>query len=57
MYNSVIGRYFSVQFVYNLRSFGKKGTKNMKDYDYIESKGNVGMGSSTNRMGPPMPRH
>ena len=57
MYNSVIGRYFSVQFVYNLRSFGKKGSKNMKDYDYIESKGNVGMGSSTNRMGPPMPRH
>ena len=44
--NSVIGRYFSVQFVYNLRRFGKKGSTNSKDYDYVESKGSVGMGNS-----------
>lgn len=56
MYNSVIGRYFSIQFVYNLRSFGKRGSKNMNDYDYRESKGGVGMGAT--RVGPPMPpRH
>lgn len=44
--NSVIGRYFSVQFVYNLRHFGKKGTKQMNDYDYNESKASVGMGNA-----------
>ncbi len=50
--NSVIGRYFSVQFVYNLRAFGKRGSKSMKDYDYKESKGSVGMsqGNSGTRM-------
>lgn len=31
--NSVIGRYYMVQFVYNLRHFGKRGSKNMSDYD------------------------
>ncbi len=31
--NSVIGRYYMVQFVYNLRHFGKKGSKNAADYD------------------------
>lgn len=41
--NSVIGRYFSIQFVYNLRHFGKRGSKQAKDYDYVESKGSVGM--------------
>lgn len=53
--NSVIGRYFSVQFIYNLRHFGKRGSKNMKDYDYKESKNsNVGMssGAGGNRFGP-----
>jgi hypothetical protein len=56
MTNSVIGRYFSVQFVYNLRHFGKRGSKQMSDYDYKESKSNVGMGSANtgNRFGPPM---
>ena len=56
MTNSVIGRYFSVQFVYNLRHFGKRGSKQMSDYDYKESKSSVGMGSGNtgNRFGPPM---
>ena len=52
----LIGRYFSVQFVYNLRHFGKRGSKQMSDYDYKESKSSVGMGSANtgNRFGPPM---
>ncbi len=36
IYNSVIGRYYMVQFVYNLRHFGKKGSRNMKDYGGME---------------------
>lgn len=44
MTNSVIGRYFSVQFVYNLRRFGKRGSQQMSDYNYKESTGSVGMG-------------
>lgn len=31
--NSVVGRYYMVQFTYNLRHFGKKGSQNIKDYD------------------------
>ncbi len=53
--NSVIGRYVCVQFVYNLRHFGKRGSKDTKDYDIQESKSSVGM-SNTNsgtRFGPP----
>ena len=50
--NSVIGRYFSVQFVYNLRKFGKKGSTNMKDYDYNESRGGVGVNGHTGGMRP-----
>ena len=45
MTNSVIGRYFSIQFVYNLRHFGKRGSKQMSDYDYVQSKSSVGMGA------------
>ena len=55
-WNSVIGRYYSVQFVYNLRHFGKKGSTNMRDYDYNESAGGVGMnrgGGGMRPMGPP----
>ena len=54
-WNSVIGRYYSVQFVYNLRHFGKKGSNSMKDYDYNESAGGVGMsrGGGQRPMGPP----
>lgn len=31
-WNSVVGRYFTVQFNYNLRHFGKKGSTNAADY-------------------------
>ena len=31
-WNSVVGRYFTVQFNYNLRHFGKKGSKDAADY-------------------------
>ena len=43
--NSVIGRYYMVQFTYNLRRFGKKGSRNLKDYGVEQS-------GSTRRMGP-----
>ena len=57
-WNSVIGRYYSIQFVYNLRLFGKKGSRNLKDYDgvAIPSRGGVGMTRSGNTP-PPPPRH
>ena len=57
MTNSVIGRYYSIQFVYNLRHFGKRGSKQMSDYNYQESKSAVGMGANSGmRMGPMMRR-
>ena len=34
--NSVVGRYYMVQFTYNLRRFGKKGSKNIRDYEGAE---------------------
>ena len=46
-WNSCIGRYVSVQFVYNLRHFGKKGSTKMSDYDYRESTGSVGVNRGT----------
>ncbi len=42
--NSVIGRYYMVQFTYNLRRFGKKGSTNINDYE--------GMGARPRRGGP-----
>ena len=48
-WNSVIGRYFVVQFNYNLRAFGKKGSKSLSDYGISDGKSQQGM-----RMGPPM---
>ena len=42
--NSVIGRYYMVQFTFNLRHFGKKGSQNINDYE--------GMGGPARRMGP-----
>ena len=39
-WNSVIGRYFTVQFNYNLRYFGKKGSTNIDDYDGMNVSGN-----------------
>lgn len=44
--NSVIGRYYMVQFTYNLRRFGKKGSRNLKDYGVEQQSGNQ------RRMGP-----
>lgn len=49
MTNSVIGRYYMVQFTYNLRRFGKKGSKNISDYDGVQPSS----GSSRRPMGPP----
>ena len=50
-WDSVIGRYFIVQFNYNLRAFGKKGSRDLSDYGLSDGKGaQPGM----NRMGPPM---
>ncbi len=50
-WNSCIGRYFSVQFVYNLRHFGKKGSTKMSDYGYKESTGSVGVNRGTSSGG------
>ncbi len=59
-WNSIIGRYYCVQFVYNLRNFGKRGSKELRDYGVQErSSSSVGMsrGSSGGfRGGPPMRR-
>lgn len=51
-WNSVIGRYFTVQFNYNLRVFGKKGSKQLSDYGIQEGGSRSGMGGMR-RMGPP----
>ena len=48
-WSSVIGRYYTVQFNYNLRFFGKKGSQSLSDYGISDGKGQQGM-----RMGPPM---
>ena len=37
-WNSVVGRYFTVQFNYNLRHFGKNATKDMSKYDGMDVK-------------------
>ena len=42
-WNSVIGRYFTVQFNYNLRYFGKKGSTNIEDYDGMSGSRKGGM--------------
>ena len=44
--NSVIGRYYMVQFTFNLRRFGKKGSRNIQDYEGVETPVRRGM------MGP-----
>ena len=49
-WNSVVGRYFTVQFNYNLRYFGKNATKDMSKYDGMDVKpGAAAFGR------PPMP--
>ena len=54
-WNSVIGRYFTVQFNYNLRYFGKKGSKNIDDYDGMGQRGGMPGGMPFPGGRPPMP--
>ncbi len=49
-WNSVIGRYFTVKFNYNLRIFGKKGSREISDYGMPQGNG---MPQGMRRMGPP----
>jgi hypothetical protein len=49
-WNSVVGRYFTVQFNYNLRYFGKGASKNIDDYEGMGQKGRM------TPFGPPMRR-
>ena len=37
-WNSVIGRYFTVQFTYNLRHFNKNASKDISDYNGMDIK-------------------
>lgn len=41
-WNSVIGRYFTLQFNYNLRVFGKKGSREITDYEGVAPMGGGG---------------
>lgn len=52
-WNSVIGRYFTVQLNYNLRAFGKKGSRDLSDYGISDGKGHPGMGGMRPPMGGP----
>lgn len=54
-WNNVVGRYYSIQFTYNLRHFGKKGSTNIRDYDGMDrsSKSNNRPGPGGAPMGPP----
>ena len=48
--NLSMGRYYMVQFTYNLRVFGKKGSRNMSDY---ESSAQKEFRQHRRMMGPP----
>ena len=48
-WNSVVGRYFTVQFNYNLRHFGKKGSTNIDDYEGMSQKGMKHFGPGMHR--------
>jgi hypothetical protein len=54
-WNSVIGRYFTVQFNYNLRVFGKRGSRVLSDYGINEgnNNGSFGRGAARPGMGGP----
>ena len=54
-WNSVVGRYYTIQFNYNLRHFGKKGSKNAADYG-MDIKPGAGMPGGFPGGRPPMPR-
>ena len=51
-WNSVIGRYFTVQFTYNIRAFGKKGSQNISDYQMGGERRGPGMGRPGGMGGP-----
>lgn len=51
-WNSVVGRYYTVQFTYNLRHFNKGASNNIGDYDGMDIKGNRPFGGRP-PMGPP----
>ena len=52
-WNSVIGRYFTVKFNYNLRIFGKKGSREITDYGMgMQGGQRGGMQGGMHRMGP-----
>ena len=53
-WNSVVGRYYTVQFNYNLRYFGKKGSKDAADYG-MDVKPGAGMPGGFPGGRPPMP--
>ncbi len=55
MTNSVIGRYYTIQFNYNLRRFGKKGSRNIKDYEGVEESGQRRRGMMGPGAGGPPP--
>lgn len=52
--NSVVGRYYLVQFTYNLRRFGKKGSTNINDYDGV-APSSQRRSMSPHRTGGPLP--
>ena len=54
-WNSVVGRYYTVQFNYNLRYFGKKGSKDAADYG-MDVKPGMGMPGGFPGGRPPMHR-
>jgi hypothetical protein len=49
--NSTIGRYVMVQFVYNLRHFGKNASRNISDYDGMDGKTNRSSRGGMSGMG------
>lgn len=53
-WNSVVGRYFTIQFNYNLRVFGKKGSKDISHYEGMDMKGGKGMMPPFHGGRPPM---
>ena len=56
MWNSTVGRYFTVQFNYNLRFFGKKGSQNAGDYG-MDVKAGAGRPPFAGGRPPMMPPH
>lgn len=56
--NLAIGRYVAVQFVYNLRNFGKRATRSASEYDNFNTgSGSVGVQRSPSMGGSGAPPH